>query len=173
MGPAQLHLSLSDQIEIFWFFILLDDLLGNGEGEWFGVVDDELELVGQQFLEERALAEHLCLLEVYALLIALYHLLEVLSVDRPYDSVVALSLSHQCSLLPMNEFCLSEALPFGKRVDFFILVLDALVEVGSSDGLLVFFEYGHAEWDVSFNHHVDGRGDFALIVDDGILAVCL
>lgn len=73
----------------------------------------------------------------------------------------------------MDEFRLTEALTFGKRVDFFIFVLDALGQVRGSDVMLGFLEDGHAERDVSFYDHVDARGCFSFIVNDRILAVCL
>lgn len=45
-------------------------------------------------MEERAFAEHLRLLEVHPLLVALNHLFEVFPVDGSYDGVVALGLGH-------------------------------------------------------------------------------
>lgn len=51
-------MALHDQIECIGHFLLFYDLLGYGEGERFGVVDDELELVGEEVLKQRTLAEH-------------------------------------------------------------------------------------------------------------------
>lgn len=37
---------MSNQVEGLGLFLFIDDGMGNGEVDWFGVVDDELELVG-------------------------------------------------------------------------------------------------------------------------------
>lgn len=58
IDSSQLYLALHDQIQCIGHFLLFYDLLGDGKGKWLGVVYDELELVGEEVLKQRTLAEH-------------------------------------------------------------------------------------------------------------------
>ena len=159
----QLDLSLSYEEQRPHLVVLPDYFLGNGDSNWLGIVDHELQLIGQEMVEERTLAEHVHLLEVHSLLVQLDDLLEGQSFDHPNHRVVFLRLRNQRPLLPVDELRLPEANALAKRVDlllleYFFLVVAALQRLCFVDG--------QAERDLAFDDHVKALRDFAPVVDD-------
>ena len=117
-------------------------------------------------MEQRALAEHLYLLQVYSLLVELSHFLKIFAVDDANYRIVLFGFSDKCSFPAVDELRLAKAFALLEGINLLILKLYLLAEVGKRDRLMRFLEDGQAERHMALDDHVDGGCVFPLVVDD-------